>query len=246
MSETQAPSTGSRLAAEAVGTFTLVFAGIGAALAGAGFDGGSPTAPVNIGFLGVALAVGLTVLTGAYAYGPISGGHFNPAVTIGLAVAKRFEWKDVAGYLIAQFVGGLVASTLLWVILNDTIQTLALGNFASNGFGAEGSPGGYGLLAVGLVETVVTFLFVTVILAVTGARGADKLAPLAIGFTLTLMLLVSIPISNGSLNPARSLATAVYGGPDALAQVWAFFVFPILGGVIAGLVHKPLFEAIKR
>ncbi|WP_449277099.1 aquaporin Z [Leucobacter sp. GX24907] len=235
------PSTGSRLAAEAIGTFVLVFGGVGTALFAAGFAG-DPGAPVNVGFLGVALAFGLTVLVSAYAFGPVSGGHFNPAVTLGLAASGRFAWKDVAGYIIAQLVGGVLASTALFGILDGRDA----GSFASNGYGEEGSPGGYSLLSVALIEVILTAVFVLVILGVTSESGAPGFAPLAIGLSLTLIHLISIPISNTSVNPARSIAAAIYGGTLPLSQLWAFIVFPIVGGVLAGLIFHPLLGRVAR
>ncbi len=244
MSETRTtPTTGARLAAEFAGTFILVFASIGTALFAAGFPG-DPGSPVNVGFLGVALAFGLSVLVSAYAFGPISGGHFNPAVTLGLAAAGRFAWRDVAGYLVAQIVAGAVATSLLYVIATGRPDA-ELGNFASNGYG-EHSPGGFGLLSVILIETILTAVFLTVIIGVTSQRAAAGFAPLAIGLTLTLIHLASIPVSNTSVNPARSIATALYGGGDALAQLWVFIVFPIVGGLIAGAAFKFLFDGTKR
>jgi aquaporin Z len=222
----------------------LVFAGIGAALTAAGFVG-DPGSPVNIGFFGVAFAVGVSVLVGVYAFGPVSGGHFNPAVTFGLAVAGRFAWRDVASYVIAQIVGGTIAASLLFAILSDSPQVQSLGNFASNGWG-EASPGGFGLLAVALTEVIATAIFVTIILGATSSRAPAGFAGLAIGLTLTLVLLVSIPVSNGSINPARSIATAVFGGGEALTQLWAFIVFPILGGLIAGFAFGKLFDGTQQ
>lgn len=234
MSSVETPSTGARLAAEVVGTFVLVFGGVGTAvLAGA-----------HVGFLGVALAFGLTVVVGAYAFGPVSGGHFNPAVTIGLAAAGRFAWKDVAGYVVAQIVGGVLASSLLYVIAKGRPDA-DLGNFASNGYGAA-SPDGYGLLSVILVEVALTAVFLFVIIGATSTRAAAGFAPLAIGLTLTLIHLISIPVSNTSVNPARSIAAAIYGGGESLMQLWVFLVFPIVGALIAGLLFKPLFDGTKR
>ncbi|MFG6502459.1 aquaporin [Microbacterium sp. P05] len=224
-----------RLGAEALGTFSLVFGVIGAALFAAGFQDG--TGGLNIGFLGVALALGLTVVGGAYAWGPISGGHFNPAVTIGIAVAGRFSWRLVAPYIVAQIVGGLAASSLLAAIAAGGpagfFDTARHGGFASTGWGAL-SPGGFSLGSAFLVEVITTAVFVGVILSVTGPRGIAATAPLAIGLTLTLMALIAIPISNGSFNPARSIATAVWGGGEALGQLWMSLLAPTLGGVVAG------------
>lgn len=234
MSTVETPSTWARLAAEAVGTFVLVFGGVGTAvLAGS-----------HVGFLGIALAFGLTVVVGVYAFGPVSGGHFNPAVTFGLATAGRFAWKDVAGYVIAQIIGGAIASSLLFVIANGRPDA-ELGNFASNGYG-NASPEGFGLVAVLLTETILTAVFVLVIIGATSKRAPVGFAGLAIGLTLTLIHLISIPVSNTSVNPARSIAAAIYGGGEALAQLWVFLVFPIIGAVIAGLLFKPLFDGVKK
>ena len=228
------PTTGARLAAEAAGTFILVFGGVGTAvLAGA-----------HVGFLGIALAFGLTVVVGAYAFGPVSGGHFNPAVTFGLASAGRFEWKGVAGYVIAQIVGGLLASSLLYVIATGR-DGAELGNFASNGYGAQ-SPDGYGLLSVILIESLLTAAFLFIIIGATSKRAPVGFAGLAIGLALALIHLISIPVSNTSVNPARSIAAAVYGGGEALAQLWVFIVFPIVAAVIAGFVFRPLFDGVKK
>ncbi|MBL3699177.1 aquaporin Z [Leucobacter luti] len=243
MTDTTTPSTGARLAAEFAGTFILVFGSIGTALFAATFPG-SPENPVNVGFLGVALAFGLTVLVGAYAFGPISGGHFNPAVTLGLAAAGRFAWRDTAAYIITQVVAGAVATSLLYVIATGR-EGVDLGNFASNGYG-EHSPGGFSLVSVLLIETILTAVFLYVIIGVTSKRAAVGFAPLTIGLTLTLIHLASIPVSNTSVNPARSIATAIYGGGDALAQLWVFIVFPIVGALIAGFTFKTLFDGTVR
>lgn len=240
MSENQPqPSYTARLIAELVGTFILVFGGVGTAVFAAGFPG-DPGNPVNVGFLGVALAFGLTVVVGAYAFGPISGGHFNTAVTLGLAAAGRFAWKDVLGYVIAQIVGGVLASSLLYLIASGQEGGYE-GTLGSNGYGAA-SPGGYNLLSVALIEITLTAVFLFVIIGTTSTRAAAGFAPLAIGLTLTLIHLISIPVSNTSVNPARSIASAIYGGPEALAQLWAFLVFPIVGGLLAGFLFKPLFD----
>ncbi|HEY4536588.1 MAG TPA: aquaporin Z [Enteractinococcus sp.] len=228
------PTTTARIAAEVIGTFILVFGGVGTAV----------LAGTHVGFQGVALAFGLTVVVGAYAFGPVSGGHFNPAVTIGLATAGRFAWKDVPGYVIAQIFGGILASSLLFIIAIDRDDG-DLGNFASNGYGAA-SPDGYGLLAVILVEVILTAVFLLVIIGVTSSRATVAFAPLAIGLTLALIHLISIPVSNTSVNPARSIAAAIYGGGESLMQLWVFLVFPIIGAVIAGLVFRPLLDGVQE
>jgi len=226
-----------RLLAEVFGTALLVGGGVGAALFASAFPTEQNT--LGIGFLGVALAFGLSVLVGIAAVGHLSGGHFNPAVTLGLAVAGRTPWRDVPGYVLAQLVGGLLGATALVAIAADGpegfLASAQQSGFASNGFG-EHSPGGFGLGAVLLTETLLTAVFVTVILSVTARAAA--LAPVVIGLALTLIHLVSIPISNTSVNPARSLAAAVYGGPDALAQLWVFVAAPLLGAAIAGGAHR--------
>ena len=230
-----APSLAQRLVAELLGTFLLVFGGIGTAL----FAGSA------VGVLGIALAFGLTVLVGVYAWGPVSGGHFNPAVTLGLAAAGRFAWRDVLPYIAAQLVGGIVATSLI-VLLGlagpDGWLTKAQSSgFASNGFG-DHSPDGFGIGAAIGIEVLLTGVFVLVILGATHASRGTAFAGLAIGLTLTLIHLVSIPIDNTSVNPARSLAPAIYGGPDALAQLWVFLVFPLVGGLLAGWLHRAVFE----
>lgn len=226
------PATSARLAAEILGTFLLVGISFSTAL-----FFGDP--------LKVALAIGLTVFMAIAAFGGVSGGHFNPAVTLGLAVAGRFEWKAVPGYMLAQIIGGLLGSTLIFGVLANgpagALQTAQQSGFASNGFG-ELSPAGFNIVAVLLVEVVFTAVFLFIILGVTGSRGAGRLAPLAIGFALTAIHLATIPVSNTSLNPARSIATAVYGGAVPLSQLWLFVVAPLLGAFIAGALHRSLFE----
>lgn len=247
MTDTQRPATtASRLSAEFFGTFGLVFGGVGTAIFAAGYYIDDPSIPVtfNVGFLGVAIAFGLTVVVGAYAFGPVSGGHFNPAVTLGLAAAGRFSWRDTPGYIVAQILGGAFASSLLYFILSGN-PALEPGRFASNGYG-ELSPGGYNLVSVALIEVVLTAFFLFVILGATSDRAPIGFGGLAIGLALTLIHLISIPVSNTSVNPARSIASAIYGGPEALAQLWAFLVFPILGGLIAGFIFKPLFGGVKQ
>ena len=221
-----------RLGAEALGTFWLVFGGCGTAI----FATTNPD--VGVGWLGVAFAFGLTVLTGAYAFGPVSGGHFNPAVSVGLACAKRFAWKDVPGYAAAQIAGATIAGAVLLLIakgIEGGFDPVATG-FASNGYG-ERSPMGYDLTSVLIAETVLTAVFLFVILGATAKRAAVGFAGLSIGLTLTLIHLISIPISNTSVNPARSLGVAWFAGPDAMMQVWAFILAPVVGAAIAGLLH---------
>ncbi|MFT4305643.1 MAG: aquaporin Z [Microbacterium sp.] len=243
------PSVAKRLAAEALGTFVLVFGSISAALFAADFGTGAGGTSLGIGFVGVALAFGLTVVAGAYAWGPISGGHFNPAVTLGLAAAGRFPWRDTIGYIVAQIIGGAVGTTVIVLIglsgPDGWLSTAQAGGFASNGFG-DHSPGGFGLGAAIVAEIVFTAVFVLVILGVTHAARGTTFAGLVIGLTLTLIHLASIPIDNTSVNPARSIATAIYGGGDALAQLWVFIVFPIVGGLIAGFANRALFDRAPR
>ena len=229
--ETAPYSLTSRLIAELFGTFVLVFAVIGTAL----------FASPNVGFLGVAIAVGLAVLVAAYAVGHISGGHFNPAVSIGAAAAGRMRWADVVPYVIAQILGGLLATLALWLFLTLSALPTGFGS-ASNGFDAH-SPAGFGLISVLIAEVVATAVFVWIILGVTAPGSTTAgFAPLAIGLALTMLHLVMIPVSNSSLNPARSIATAVFGGPDALIQLWVFLVAPVVGGLIAGVTWKALFS----
>lgn len=221
------PATGnSRLGAEALGTFWLVLGGCGTAI----------FAAEAVGVLGVALAFGLTVVTGAYALGHISGAHFNPAVTIGLAAAKRFDWKDVPAYLAAQVIGGTAAGAVLLMLANGRDGFEADGNMATNGFG-DHSPAGYELWSVLIAEVLFTAMFLYVILGVTSKRATPAFAGLTIGLALTLIHLISIPISNTSVNPARSLGVAWFGGGDALAQVWVFLLAPVVGAIIAGVTH---------
>ncbi|KQS17844.1 porin [Frigoribacterium sp. Leaf186] len=198
---------------------------------------------LGVGFLGVAFAFGLSVMAGIYAVGHISGGHFNPAVTVGFALAGRTPWSSVPGYVVAQLVGAAAGSSVVALVAADGpagyLAAARDSGFASNGFGAS-SPGGFGLGAVLVTEIVLTAVFVGVILSVTAKNEYKALAPLAIGLTLTLIHLISIPVSNTSVNPARSFAAALYGGPDALAQLWVFFVAPLVGAAVAGLAHRAL------
>ncbi|RRU11337.1 aquaporin Z [Stenotrophomonas sp. 278] len=228
-----------RLAAELLGTFWLVLGGCGSAVLAAKFGGDGN--PLGIGFVGVALAFGLTVLTGAYAFGHVSGAHFNPAVSVGLWAGGRFPARDVVPYILAQVVGGLVAAYILLHIASGApgfdIDGRQAGAFASNGYGAL-SPGGYSVAAAFLCEVVLTAMFLVVIMGATHGRAPAGFAPLAIGLALTLIHLISIPVTNTSVNPARSTAVAVFAGSGALAQLWLFWVAPLLGGMIGGLIYK--------
>ena len=241
---TPRPHTSAKLLAEAAGTFLLVFALTGTATFSA-FFGIEPSNPLGVGFLGVALALGLAVMIGAYAFGPISGGHFNPAVTLGLAAAGRFAWREVAAYIAAQVVGAIAGAAAVLAIASGGplgyLERTLVDGFASNGYG-ELSPNLFSLFSVVIVEVVATALFLFVILGVTHSRADAGFAPIAIGLTLTVLLLVAIPIDNASLNPARSLATAVFAGAPWLVQVWVFLVFPSLGALIAGFIYSTLFD----
>jgi aquaporin Z len=224
-----------RLSAEFLGTFVLVLGGCGAAVLAAGIP------DVGIGFLGVALAFGLTVLMMAYAVGHVSGGHFNPAVTVGLALARRFRWTDVLPYVVTQVVAAAAAATVLFVIANGKAGFDAVDSgFATNGYG-DRSPEGYSLLAVIVVEVVLTAIFLYVILGATDTRAPKGFAPIAIGLALTLIHLASIPVSNTSVNPARSTGPALFAGADALAQLWVFWAAPLVGGAVAGATYAFLF-----
>ncbi|MBU1588749.1 MAG: aquaporin [Actinobacteria bacterium] len=224
-----APSLIQRLVAEFAGTFILVFSVIG-------------TAAFSSNYIAVALAAGIAVLASAYAVGHISGGHFNPAVTLGAAASGRFAWGDVLPYIGAQVVGGALATTvLLGIRAGAGGDVFAAFSGTSNGYG-EHSPGGFGLASVLLAEVVATAIFVYIILGVTDRRAPSGFAPLAIGLALAALHLVTIPVSNASLNPARSIATAIYGGGGALEQLWAFIVAPIVGALIAGFTYGFLFD----
>ncbi|MDQ1530674.1 MAG: aquaporin [Microbacteriaceae bacterium] len=231
------PSLPQRLAAEVFGTFVLVTGVIGTALF---------FAP-QFGALPVAIAVGLTIIGGAYAVGHISGGHFNPAVTLSAAVAGRFAWRDVLPYMLAQLVGGLVAGSVLAAIRAGIPSGEKVNTFTavSNGWGSLSGLHA-SMAAVALTEALLTAVFTMLILGVTDRRAPSGFAPLAIGASLTLIHLIAIPISNASVNPARSLATAVWGGPDALGQLWLFFIAPLIGGAVAGLVYRAVFERTSR
>ncbi|BEM90839.1 aquaporin Z [Serratia marcescens] len=228
-----------RLFAEFFGTFWLVFGGCGSAVLAAAFP------QLGIGFLGVALAFGLTIVTMAYAVGHISGGHFNPAVTVGLFAGGRFAAKDVIPYVIAQVIGGIAAASVLYLIASGKAGFDATaGGFASNGYG-EHSPGGYSLQAAIVIELVLTAFFLIVIHGVTDKRAPAGFAPLAIGLTLTLIHLISIPVTNTSVNPARSTGVAIFQGTWALQQLWVFWLVPLVGGIIGGLIYRCLLEDKK-
>lgn len=220
-----------KLTAEFIGTFWLVLGGCGAAVLAAGVPG------VGIGYAGVALAFGLTVLTGAYAFGHISGAHFNPAITFGLYMGGRFSGRDVIPYWLAQLAGGIAAAAVLFVIAHGAPGFDAAAGFASNGFG-DHSPQHYSLNAGLVCETVMTFMFLIVILGATSDGAPKGFAPIAIGLALTLIHLISIPVTNTSVNPARSTAVAIFQGSWALQQLWAFWVAPLVGAGLAGVAQR--------
>lgn len=222
----------SKLMAEAVGTFWLVFGGCGSAVLAAAFP------ELGIGFAGVSLAFGLTVLTMAYAVGPISGGHFNPAVSIGLAVAGRFPGAQLLPYILAQLAGAIAAAAVLYVIATGKADA-QIGGFASNGYGTL-SPGGYGMMAALIIEVVLTAGFLIVILGATHSKAAVQFAPIAIGLALVLIHLISIPVTNTSVNPARSTSQALFAGPEALGQLWLFWVAPIVGAVLGAVIWRAM------
>lgn len=227
---------GKRLAAEFLGTFWLVLGGCGSAVLAAAFP------QVGIGLLGVSLAFGLTVLTMAYAVGHISGGHFNPAVTVGLYTARRIPATDVMPYIVAQVIGAIVAAAVLYLIASGHAGfNAAASGFAANGYG-EHSPGKYSLVAGAVSEVVMTFFFLLIILGSTDERAPKGMAPVAIGLALTLIHLVSIPVTNTSVNPARSTGQALFVGGWALSQLWLFWVAPIIGAALAGVAHRLLSE----
>jgi aquaporin Z len=225
-----------KLAAEFIGTFWLVLGGCGSAVLAATFP------QVGIGLLGVSLAFGLTVLTGAYALGPISGGHFNPAVSVGLWAGGRFPASRLLPYIVAQVLGGIAGAGVLFIIASGNAQFSLAAGFASNGY-AEHSPGGYSLTAGFTTEIVMTFMFLLVILGATHKRAPVGFAGLAIGLGLTLIHLISIPVTNTSVNPARSTGTALFVGGWALEQLWLFWVAPVIGAAIAGVVYMVVLEA---
>lgn len=225
----------SKLAAEFLGTFWLVLGGCGSAVLAAGFP------EVGIGLLGVSLAFGFTVLTGAYALGPISGAHFNPAVSIGLWAGGRFPTAHLMPYIVAQVAGGIAGAGVLYVIASGQADFSLAGGFAANGY-AEHSPGGYSLLAALVAELVMTFMFVIVILGATHQRAPVGFAGIAIGLALTLIHLISIPVTNTSVNPARSTGPALFVGGWALQQLWLFWLAPLVGAAVAGIAYRSLLE----
>jgi aquaporin Z len=224
-----------KLSAEFLGTFWLVLGGCGSAVLAAAFPG------VGIGLLGVSLAFGLTVLTGAYALGPISGGHFNPAVSVGLWAGGRFPAAHVLPYIVAQVVGGVVGAGVLYLIASGKADFSLADGLASNGY-AEHSPGKYSMVAALITELVMTFMFLIVILGTTHQRAPVGFAGLAIGLALTLIHLISIPVTNTSVNPARSTGPAIFVGGWALQQLWLFWVAPVIGAAVAGFTYKTVFE----
>jgi aquaporin Z len=222
-----------KLTAEFIGTFWLVLGGCGSAVLAAAFPG------VGIGLVGVSLAFGLTVLTIAYSLGHISGAHLNPAVSVGLWMGGRFPGKDLFPYIIAQILGGIAAAGVLYIIA--TGNGSPIGNFATNGYG-EHSPGGYSLLSALVTEVVMTFMFLIVILGATDEKAPKGFAGLAIGLALTLIHLISIPVTNTSVNPARSISQALFVGGWAIEQLWLFILAPVAGAILAGLVYKLISE----
>lgn len=225
---------GKRAIAEFLGTFWLTFGGCGSAVIAAAYP------QLGIGFVGVALAFGLTVVTMAYAVGHISGAHFNPAITIGLWAGRRIPFSDVIPYIVFQVAGAIAAAAVLKIVAQGH-PGFVLGDFASNGFG-DLSPGHYNLLSCAIIEILLTFYFVLVIMGVTSAGAPAGFAPLAIGLTLTLILLVAIPVTNGSVNPARSTGPAIFAGKPYVDQLWFFWAAPISGALVAGIVGGALFR----
>jgi len=221
--------------AEFFGTFWLVFGGCGSAIFAAGYP------DLGIGFFGVSLAFGLTVLTMAYAVGHISGGHFNPAVSVGLFAAGKFSIKELIPYIISQLIGAILAASALYLIVSGKADFESVGGFAANGFG-ELSPDNYSMQSAFIVEFLLTLFFLLIILGSTNKNAPKGFAPIAIGLALTLIHLISIPITNTSVNPARSLSQAIFAEGAYLSQSWLFWVAPLAGAVVAGLLHKALFD----
>lgn len=242
---------GRALVAEVIGTFWLVLGGCGAAILAADFGTGGNGTSLGLGFVGVSLAFGLTVVTGAYAFGHVSGGHFNPAVTLGLMAGGRFSPLHVPGYIVAQVLGGLLAAFTIYTIASgsgDFAITPGAGTFATNGFGPDGSPGGYTMMAALVTEVVLTAVFLIVIMGATAHRAAPAMGGLAIGLCLTLIHLVSIPVTNTSVNPARSTGQAVIanlfgeGVTLPMEQLWLFWAAPIAGAIVGALIFRALID----
>lgn len=246
---TGTPTMTARLTAEAFGSAVLVLGIVSAALFAAGFGAGTDASAAGIGFVGISLAAGLALIASSYAFGPISGGHFNPAVTVGMAAAGRMPWREVPAYIAAQCIGAVVASTLVFLIglfgPDGWLEAQRNAGFASNGFGTA-SPAGFGIGAAIIVEALFTALFVLVILGVTHPVRGTAFGGLVAGLTLTAIHLVLLPIDFASVNPARSIATAVYGNTDALAQLWVFLLFPVIGALLAGFAYRGLFDASEK
>lgn len=228
-----------KLAAEAFGTFWLVLGGCGSAVLAAGIP------DLGIGYVGVSLAFGLTVLTMAYAVGHISGGHFNPAVSVGLAVAGKFEWKELPPYVIAQVIGGTLGAFILYLIATGQADYAGVGGFASNGYGAN-SPSKFSMFSGLITEIVLTAFFLIIILGATSKLAPAGFAPIAIGLGLTLIHLISIPVTNTSVNPARSTAVALFADGWALQQLWLFWVAPIIGAIVGALIWKGLLSSSEE
>jgi aquaporin Z len=224
-----------KLFAEFFGTFWLVFGGCGSAIFAAAYP------ELGIGFAGVALAFGLTVLTMAFAVGHISGGHFNPAVSFGLWAGGKFPAKELLGYIIAQLIGAIAAAGVLYLIISGKSSFTDIGGFAANGYDSL-SPDGYSMTSAFIAELVLTAFFLLIILGSTNERAPKGFAPIAIGLALTLIHLISIPITNTSVNPARSTSQALFAGGEFVPQLWLFWLAPILGAIIAGFIHKALFD----
>ncbi|MFT4236036.1 MAG: aquaporin [Microbacterium sp.] len=249
MSDTSPSPFASRLIAEGIGTLLLVVGMIGTALFASHYADEAGALAPGVVYLAVSLAIGLAVFVGASAFAGVSGAHFNPAVTLGLAAAGRFAWADTWKYIAAQVVGGAIGSTLLVLVglfgPSNWLKLAQDGGFASNGWGSA-SPGGFGMPAAIIVEVLFTAIFVIAILGITHPGRESPNAPLAIGLTLTLIHLATIAVDNTSVNPARSIATALYGGGTAIAQLWVFIVFPIVGALLAGFAYRALFPTTAR
>ena len=244
------PTYTNRFLAEVVGTFVLVFSVGGAVLFGTIFGSGQ-SGYNGAGYLGVAFALGLSVMGAMFAFGRVSGGHFNPAITLGLALGRRFMWRDVLGYVVAQLIGGLIASSVLYLIAmfgpEGLLAYLINNRFGANGFGeASPAPLQFGLAAAIIITTVVSAILVWVFMGASDKRASTAFAPIAVGFVLVVVSIVSVPVTGGAINPALSIATAIYGGQIALSQLWVFILFPIVGGLIAGATYGPLFGGLAK